>query len=452
MYDERSQTPLLALRKIVGIALLAVMILGMWTKAAADSRDVKIQQLESHLTQLAEEVQRLKQDRVEDRQQQSEHREALEEIRNDLVRMGEGNRLLDPDSWLNKFTVGGYGELHGNFGEGKSSDQFDIHRLVLYLGYDFNEWIKLHSETEIEHAFVSKSSGGEVVIEQLYVDFLISKWINVRVGRILTPLGIINETHEPTTFNGVERPLFAKVIIPSTWSSDGVGIFGSLASWLKYQLYVAGGLDGSGFNATDGIRKGRMKERPGLHEPAVTGRLDFYPLVSQEEVPFDQDLRLGLSMYFGGLDNGNKGKNPRLDGHIHIYSADFQYSIDRFDFRGAIAYEAIDGAREIGNGTAKGIFGWYTEAAYHFWQDAWKTGKFKASDAVVFVRFDRADTQHEMPSGVAANPAGDRHEWTIGMNFYFTPNLVFKVDYQLRDDDSAEELNDLLNVGLGWTF
>ncbi|MEK6778042.1 MAG: hypothetical protein AABY80_00100, partial [Candidatus Deferrimicrobiota bacterium] len=95
-------------------------------------------------------------------------------------------------SWIDKFTLGGYGEMHANFGEGNAPDQFDIHRLVAYVGYEFNDWIRFHSETEIEHAFVSSESDGELSFEQAYLDFLLSDRVNVRFGRILTPIGIIN--------------------------------------------------------------------------------------------------------------------------------------------------------------------------------------------------------------------------------------------------------------------
>ena len=49
-----------------------------------------------------------------------------------------------------------------------------------------------------------------MLIEQAAVDFLLSEPFNIRVGRVLTPLGIINKWHEPPSFNGVERPSFSK--------------------------------------------------------------------------------------------------------------------------------------------------------------------------------------------------------------------------------------------------
>jgi hypothetical protein len=63
------------------------------------------------------------------------------------------------DAALGKLKFGGYGEMHANFSQGSEKDQFDIHRLVLYLGYDFADWIIFNSETELEHAYVNDGDG-----------------------------------------------------------------------------------------------------------------------------------------------------------------------------------------------------------------------------------------------------------------------------------------------------
>ncbi len=366
-----------------------------------------------------------------------------------------GERRRELDAALGKLRFGGYGEMHANFSQGSSQDQFDFHRMVLYMGYDFADWIRFDSEFELEHALVD-GGDGEISIEQAYLDFLFTGKFNVRVGRILTPIGIINKKHEPPTFNGVERPAFARVIIPTTWPSDGVGAFGSLTESLTYEAYLVGSLDGSGFSALEGIRGGRIKERPSLNEPAITGRLDWYPETITQDYP-DQSLRVGASGYFGGLRNGNGGDNPPLSGEVAITSADFEYSVLKWDFRGVIAYIDISGASQINNlpggrNVADEIFGWYLEAAYHWLPEEWKTGKLAEADATVFLRYDDYDTQYEMPSGFSKDREGNRTDVTLGTNFYLTPNLVVKADYQIRDDDSRGGLDDLLNFGIGWMY
>jgi len=379
--------------------------------------------------------------------------EKLEDEENLEARIADLEEQSEKDShsWTKRVTLGGYGEMHLNFVAGGDGDMMDYHRWVLYVGYSFADWVKFRTELEIEHAFVSKESGGEIGFEQLLLDINLSDGVNVRIGRFLTPIGIINEKHEPTSFNGVERPLFAKYVIPTTWSSDGVGVFGNLGDQLRYQAYVTAGLDGSGFSATSGIRDGRMKERPGLSTPAITGRIDWFPLATSA-VTAGQVLRVGFSGWYGGIDNLNKGKDGGVGDTLTITSGDFEYTIDRFDFRGVAAWEHIRGAEEIGNNVAEQIFGWYLEGAAHIWPESWKERKLEGMDLVFFLRYEWFDTQWRMPSGVDPDPRGRRQVITTGFTWFILPNLVAKIDYQWLDDDSDEGLDSLFNLGLGWAF
>jgi hypothetical protein len=186
-----------------------------------------------------------------------------------------------------------------------------------------------------------------------------------------------------------------------------------------------------------------MHERPGLNDPAVTGRLDFYP--------FDS-LRVGVSGYFGGLDNGNNGVDSGVDGDIRILSADFDYTFEKFDFRGAVAHTSLDDSSGLPAGVAEEMFGWYLEGAYHFWPKSFKTGLLEDSDAVCFVRFDDYDTQYEMADGDVADERYDRSEWTVGVSFKPVPNFVLKADYQFREDESSDDPGNTFNLGAGWVF
>jgi hypothetical protein len=349
-----------------------------------------------------------------------------------------------------KLRLGGYGEFHVNVVESDGKDQADFHRAVLYLGYDFTDWISLNSETEIEHAFV-EGGDGEVAIEQLYLDFRAGERLNYRVGRVLAPLGIINQRHEPPIFNGVERPLVDTVIIPTTWAVDGAGIYGTLSDHWKYEAYLSNGLDGSQFHALDGWRKGRMKERPGLSQLAVSGRLDVFPLATAD-LATPQSLRLGAAFFGGGVDNANKGGESNIDARVALYIADADYSIGPIDLRGEYAYGTVDGAQTIGPTVASAIKGWYLEGAWHWWPAGWQVGKLQEADAVLFVRFDAADTQEKLPAGGVKNLAGDRTETTVGINFYPTRNVVLKADYQFKGDATAVAVNDQFNLGVGWAF
>ena len=342
------------------------------------------------------------------------------------------------------FRFGGYGEIHGNFEENGES-VFDIHRLVMYVGYTFSEWIILTSEIELEHAYVSDGSGGEFYIEQLYADFLFASAFNARAGRMLAPLGIINQNHEPTLFFGVERPAVDKYIIPTTWSVDGAGIFGSPAGWLNYQVYVVGGLDGSAFSAEEGIRDGRIKERSGLNDPAVTGRLDVYPFEEQE-------FRIGISGYLGGTDNANQGGSSGAENDFTMYSVDFEYDLSRFRFRGVAAHGSHSDPQNLPAGTGEEIFGWYLEGGVSVMPESWKKGKLEEADVQPFLRYEEYDTQYAVPSGTVKDGANDRTDITVGINLPLKSQFVLKADYQFRYSEAAADPNNMFNLGMGWAF
>lgn len=438
--------------KTAAACLALLTVIHVTGNARADESEAvsaeRVQQLERTVELLRQEVQALKDgDEREAGTSESRLSEAEVGTLKDTAKKLEDpatRRLLDGNSWFNKFEFGGYGDVHANFNQdGGDGDQFDFHRLVMYVGYDFSDWIRLHSEFELEHAFVQDGKGGKLILEQAYVDFLLDTAFNVRIGRVLTPLGIINKWHEPTTFNGVERPAFAKYILPSTWGSDGIGAFGQPTDRLSYEVYLVNGLDGSGFDAKGGLRGGRMHERPGLNAPAVTGRVDLRATDA---------LRLGASGYLGGVDNENKGGGD-TDGHVGILSADFDLTLGDFDFRGAVAHNKISEAAGLGPDVAEEMFGWYLESAWRFWPESFKQGKLADSDAAVFVRYDDYDTQYDMPSG--GNPADeryDRSDVTVGLSFKPVPNFVLKADYQFRDHEAEGDRDDMFNLGAGWEF
>ncbi len=433
-------------RRIVGA--LGILWLGMsCIPAWAEEQEDRIERLERMVEQLSEEVRSL-------RAEQDSAAEATKSIRSELrddVEEEVESALADAALERGGFEIGGYGELHANLSQGEEKDILDIHRFVLDFGYAFEDWIQFRAELEVEHAFVSEGDG-EISMEQFYTDFLLTDRFNVRVGRFLTPLGLINARHEPTSFNGVERPNVDKFIIPSTWSTDGVGLYGRLVDSLSYEVYVGSGLDGSKFSPTGGIRGGRIKERPSLNDIAVMGRLDYYPFVDFS-APLGQTLRLGLSGYTGGLENGDQGKNPDLSGtRLSMAVADFEYSIGRYDLRGEGAYQWIDDAEKLPMGVAKEMAGWYLEPAVHAMPESWKTGQLERSDAVLFLRYEDFDTQLKTVSGVARVPGGEREEWTTGINFYFTPGIVLKADYQFVESDAVSDPENRLNLGMGMQF
>jgi len=342
--------------------------------------------------------------------------------------------------------IGAYGEHHFNGVEGIDGEISDVHRFVIGIGYTFADWIQFSSELEVEHAYVNDDNG-EVALEQFLVDFQIARPFNIRVGRTLTPASNVNVYHEPPVFNGVERPMVDKYIVPSTWSTDGIGAFGHLGSKVRYQVFVGNGLDASGFSASDGIRGGRMKERPGMTDPAFMGRVDVN-LSSRGAIGM---TKLGVFGYKGGANNGNKASNPDLDVDVTMISSDVSTSILFLELKGFVAMGMISNA-DLLTDVADEIFGYSIEGAVDVLPRTWKRGKLEDSQFYLFSRYEAYDTQYTMPADVKPDKSYNRTAITSGITFLPVPKLAVKADYVILDDATDNDLANGFNFGVGWMF
>ena len=195
---------------------------------------------------------------------------ALQEQFNMLADQVEEN---SKDSSSNT-SIGGYGELHYNNlsdGNGNTKKEVDFHRFVLFINHEFNDDIRFFSEFEIEHALAGDDKPGEVEVEQAYIQFDLNENTKANAGLFLIPVGILNETHEPPTFYGVERNPIEKNIIPTTWWEAGAMLSGHYGSGFSYDVAITSGLDG-GTN----VRGGRQKvAKATANNLAATGRVKY---------------------------------------------------------------------------------------------------------------------------------------------------------------------------------
>jgi len=126
-------------------------------------------------------------------------------------------------SWAANTTIGGYAEMHYNNWENQNDapgaedrNEIDFHRFVVFLGHQFNDRLRFFSEIELEHSIAGDDQNGEVELEQAYIEYDLNSAHRAKAGLFLVPVGIINETHEPDTFYGVERNSVENKIIPTT--------------------------------------------------------------------------------------------------------------------------------------------------------------------------------------------------------------------------------------------
>jgi hypothetical protein len=346
-------------------------------------------------------------------------------------------------------SVGGYGEVHYTNATGPNTPGIvNVRRFVLYLAHTFNEKLAIRSELELEDAKIEGGkAGGEVALEQLYLDYLISPAFTMRAGLVLPPVGIVNEIHEPPTFNGVARPAFDRDVIPTTWREIGVGALGAIpgSSGLGYRVYLVNGLKADGFSAASGIREGRQEgSEASFANPSVTGRLEWAR----------PGLRLGGSFWYGGSANQDSLLGTgTFDNVVALLSADARYDVGPFMFRGIVANISVAGASAInavyGTQVGSRIAGGYIEAAYNV-LSAFAPASAQRLNA--FLRYENYDTQADVPPGLVKDETLARRITTFGLSYKPIYNVVLKGDYQLQRNKAGVGESEVLALGVGYQF
>ncbi|HVZ41438.1 MAG TPA: hypothetical protein VHI13_19310 [Candidatus Kapabacteria bacterium] len=357
-------------------------------------------------------------------------------------------------------SIGGYGEAVYVEPEGPTKGSIDIPRFVLFVEHTFSDDITFFSEVEVEHVRVEGAlEGGELEIEQAYLQYHLSDRLNVRAGLLVLPIGIINEYHEPPSFNGARRPMFDQVVIPTTWRELGVGIAGRIpeVEGLQYRACLTSGLNASGFSGAIGISEGRLEgANPAMQSLAFSGRLEYVT----------GGLRAGGWLYYGGSSYGDERIADGLFGApVTMYGLDAQYSIGDLNLRGIIGQTSIAEAGKINDtyhstldslghriysdpiGSAVG--GGYIEAAYNIAQ---LLSHGTTQQLLPFVRYERFNTNQSMPNGIEADKANDRTYVVAGLTYKPTYNTVVKVDWTMIQNATDEKVPGEFAVGVGYNF
>ena len=325
----------------------------------------------------------------------------------------------------NKYSWGGYGELHHNRLEDQigtsDTDKMDFHRFVLFYNYEYSDKLRFVSELELEHSLAGEGKPGEVELEQAYVEYDVTDKSSVTAGLFLIPIGLLNETHEPDTFYGVERNDVEKNIIPTTWWAGGVMGRTELADGLTLRVAAHEPLEAT---TSFKIRDGRQKTANAIAEDyAYTANLKYTAIPGvtlggtiNYQADFAQQTGLAVE------------ELTLIEGHADIRKGPFGLRI---------LYADIDvtGAGPEANGRDSQKGG-YIEPSYRF-----------ADSFGVFARYATWDNEDGNSSDTTY------HQTNVGFNYWIDPRVVFKFDYQDQNNGSAitKEL-DGVNVGFGYSF
>ncbi len=372
---------------------------------------------------------------------------AQDTITFDLQKQLNAAQRLLSGNYGKAVTLGAYGEMTYNQPE-SNNGELDVQRLVLLVGYKFSDQVQFVTEIEFEHV-------EEVYVEQAFVNYAIAPNVSLRGGLMLVPMGIVNEFHEPTTFNGVERPAVDNVIVPTTWREIGFGVTGrSNELSIGYQAYVFNGFKSTSFGGdggvngflkgSNGLRSGRQKGiKSTIDSPTLSLKIDYYGIPG---------LRLGVSSYFGktqaeddveAIDGSNIG--------ISMLGLDARYAFKRFAARGQYIHASLSDTENYNDLTGRdlgsALKGWYIETSYNL------LAQEKSQRLFAFARYEKYDTHADTEGDLLRNDNYNRNDLTMGLSYHIAPGVVLKGDYQFRDNANADnDVQNRLNMGIGVWF
>ena len=385
--------------------------------------------------------------------------EILQELKqkDSLDKEKEKKSLL---SW-DKFSFSGYGAVnYYNYGtydsDSQIRDKIDPERLNLYIGYRFNDWISMRSEVEFEHGGTGATmeydvqeeagefeqeieAGGEVKLEQMYLDFHLRPYLGVRVGRVKLHLNLAQTLDRPIAYFTTHKPNMENEILPLGWYENGLQLYGTFLKNFKYELSFTNGLDSSGFSSRNFVKGGHQLrfEMANADAWAYSGKIDY--LFGKNKHTF-----IGAGFYYGNSNPNRSKKDITKNGYVTLFTAHLSYDEGPLRFNAALIWGTVQNSDLISaanrrlsstlgvkrTNVGKEAMGVSSEIGYdilHLFPTLNTQQKLYP-----FVRYEYYDTMRKTQGNIIRSPKWERKAFTAGLNWFITPQIVAKAHYEWR--------------------
>ncbi|MDR3328364.1 MAG: hypothetical protein LBT04_09730 [Prevotellaceae bacterium] len=358
-----------------------------------------------------------------------------------------------------------------------SHGRFDLPHVVFFVGYEFGKGWRINSEIEFEHGGTESAveveaeeggeyeseieRGGEVVLEQFWVEKTFNRALNLRVGHIIVPVGFTNGNHLPTEFFTVYRPEGERTILPCTWHETGISLWGRISDW-RYEVMLIPGLDSELFSNKSWIGKASASpyEFKIANRYAGVARIDNYSV---------KGLRMGVSAYYGHSFTNSvmpsyADKYKKVKGTVIIGSFDFKYDDHNIIARGYLDYGHLSDAQIISlynrnlpnhspssrTNIASDVVATGLEAGYDIFSPITKL-KQKNQKFYIFGRYEYYDSMFKTPKDILDEQWCARQIVYAGINYFPIKNIVIKAEYSTAFLKNPYNNESSLSLGIAYS-
>lgn len=364
--------------------------------------------------------------------------------------------------------LSGYGEAMFSYNKGLGTGTANVTRFVTFFGHRFNKNITLFSELELENAKISSgNASGEFSLEQVFLKFDLNRSNYIVAGLFIPRIGIINENHLPTTYNGNNRHFLETSLIPATWRELGVGLYGRFdrLPGFNYYVGVTNGLNSAGFTRTTGIRDGRYEG-----SNASSGNI----AISAAALYYYRNFRFQASGYYGG----SAGLNKKTADSLMLNSGMFgtpvalgefnvQYTGKRIGVKAMAAAVNLRDAYAINRAYASNVAELMTGAFAEVSYQLLKSTDFTSKKLILFYRYEWFDLNYKMGAEAIRDLALNQSYSVFGLTYKPHPGVAIKLDMVNKVTGTPNEVfyltpsqqlpkyinnNWFVNLGLGYNF
>lgn len=393
---------------------------------------------------------------------------------------------------LSRLTLGGYGEIamtrnfysdninrysHPNdYKNTKSHGRFDVPHVTFMVGYDFGKGWRMNAEVEFEHGGTETAveleaeeageyekeieRGGEVDLEQFWIEKTITPAFNIRLGHVVVPVGYTNANHLPTQFFTVYRPEGENTIMPCTWHETGISLWGVIGKW-RYEAQFIPGLDSELFDRKGWIHGGSASP----YEFKIANKYAGVLRIDNYSVP---GLRMGVSGYIGQSFNNNMQptdaeKYKKIQGTVTIGTFDFEYNDHNLIARGYFDYGHLQDSKTISKynksrsknspsprtNVASDAIAMGFEAGYDIFSQIDKLAK-KKQKLYVFGRYEYYDSMYKTVKDVTESEWCGRQKIVGGLNYFPLKQVVIKAEYSAGILKSQYNNENSFSIGVAY--
>lgn len=416
--------------------IIPLLVLGLLARpATAGAQATDNRALKEELRRLREENERIRQ-RMEELERKVDQGETKHEQREQELEKEAAaapRRYLERYFGENRFVLTGWGAGTYEWHRNEASNTFTATFVPIFL-YRATDQILFEGEPELE---LSSDGDTEVNLEYAQADIFIHDYVTLVGGKFLLPFGDFIQQLHPAWINKLaSNPLPFREgeeggLLPfsdiGAQLRGGARLFASEGVDLDYTVFISNGPRFESDEVGAGFETNSVDPNKGKGYGA---RLAIYPLPLAMNLG---RLKLGVSTFDGKWDESN-------DLWFTSWGIDTAYQFNELEMRG----EYLQSHREMmGDEGDDNREGWYLQAAYKLARVP--VPHLNRLEAIV--RYSGVNQRAVTDEELVPHP----RQVAIGLDYWFTPSVVGKVEYDRELPDDAENDHAIrAQVGVGF--